>query len=283
MGKKSKNETAQMDLSSTPLIDFSDPCLRTFLPVLLQDHTTGKNIIWATDPPPELGVGFADEITLEQLDKVQIVPRVQKRLADQKKRTSKKAEVFTPTWVCKKMTDVAEKDLVGKDWIEYINKTCLEVTCGEAPFLTSRYDTTTGQMIAVPDRIGLLDRKLNAITEEHFKDPNIWDYSLWLNYAINAYMSTYGYEWQGDNLLLARCNLFLTLMENFRLLFGNEIENHRMSPVLIDAIADVISWNVWQMDGLKKTIPGANIPCKIKDWKADKEILFKDVGEENKK
>lgn len=58
------------------LIDFSDPCLRSFLPVLLQDHTTGKNIIWATDPLPELGVGFADEITLEQLDKVQLVPRV---------------------------------------------------------------------------------------------------------------------------------------------------------------------------------------------------------------
>lgn len=267
-------------LPSDTLIDFSDTCLLTFLPVLLQDHTTGKNIIWATDPPHELGVGFADEITLEQLDKIQLVPRVQKRLADQKKRTSKKAEVFTPTWVCKKMTDVAEKDLKGEDWIEYINKTCLEVTCGEAPFLTSRYDATTGKMIAVPDRIGLLDRKLNAITEEHLKDPKIWDYSLWLNYAMNAYMSTYGYEWQGDNLLLARCNLFLTLMENFRSLFGNEIENHRMSPVLIDAIADVISWNVWQMDGLKKTVPGTDIPCKIKDWKADKEILFKDVGED---
>lgn len=268
-----------MNTPMTPLIDFSDPCLRTFLPVLLQDHTTGRNIIWATDPPPELGVGFADEITLEQLDKVQLVPRVQKRLADQKRRTSKKAEVFTPTWACKKMADVAEKDLKGEDWKEYINKTCLEVTCGEAPFLTSRYDTTTGQMIAVPERIGLLDRKLNAITNEHFKDPKVWDYSLWLNYAMNAYMSTYGYEWQGDNLLLARCNLFLTLMENFRSLFGNEIENHRMSPVLIDAIADVISWNVWQMDGLKKTVPGTDIPCKIKDWKADKEILFKDVGE----
>ena len=25
----------------------------------------------------------------------------------------------------------------------------------------------------------------------------------------------------------------------------------------------------------------ADIPCKIKDWKADKEILFKDVGEDN--
>ena len=49
MGKKSKNETAPMDTPMTPLIDFSDPCLRTFLPVLLQDHTTGKNIIWATE------------------------------------------------------------------------------------------------------------------------------------------------------------------------------------------------------------------------------------------
>ena len=116
------------------LIDFSDPCLRTFLPVLLQDHTTGKNIIWTTDTPPELGVGFADEITLEQLDKVQLVPRVQKRLADQKKRTSKKAEVFTPTWVCKKMADVAEKDLKSEDWKEYINKACLEVTCERIDF-----------------------------------------------------------------------------------------------------------------------------------------------------
>ena len=59
MGKKSKNETATMDLSVTPLIDFSDPCLRSFLPVLLQDHTTDKNIIWATDPPPEQPLGVA--------------------------------------------------------------------------------------------------------------------------------------------------------------------------------------------------------------------------------
>lgn len=256
------------------LIDFSDPCLRTFLPVLLQDHTTGKNIIWATDPPPELGVDFADEITLEQLDKVQLVPRVQKRLADQKKRTSKKAEVFTPTWVCKKMADIAENDLKGEDWKEYINKTCLEVTCGEAPFLTSRYDTTTGQMIAVPDRIGLLDRKLNVLAEQFH------DYDEWMCWAISAYISTYGYEWQGDNLLLARCNLFLTLVENFRYLFGAERLEMRCMPVFLDCIADTISWNVWQMDGLKKTVPGTDIPCKIKDWKTDKEILFKDVGEE---
>ena len=34
------------------LIDFSDPILRLVLPILLKDQTTGKNIIWATDPHP---------------------------------------------------------------------------------------------------------------------------------------------------------------------------------------------------------------------------------------
>lgn len=143
------------------LIDFSDPCLSTFLPVLLQDHTTGKNIIWATDPPPELGVGFADEITLEQIKKCPPVPRVLKRLDEQKQRTK------------------------------------------------------------------------------------------------------------------ARANMLMTWRENFKWLFGIEPDAGKVRNM-----AAIISWNVWQMDGLKKTVPGTDIPCKIKDWKADKEILFKDVGED---
>lgn len=49
------------------LVDFSDPILSAALFILLKDRTTGKNIIWATEPPPELGAGFADEITLEQI------------------------------------------------------------------------------------------------------------------------------------------------------------------------------------------------------------------------
>ena len=78
------------------LVDFSDPILSAVLFILLKDRTTGKNIIWATEPPPELGAGFADEITLEQIKKCQPVPRVLKRLDEQKKRTKAKAEVFTP-------------------------------------------------------------------------------------------------------------------------------------------------------------------------------------------
>ena len=49
------------------LVDFSDPILSAVLFILLKDRTTGKNIIWATEPPSELGAGFTDEITLEQM------------------------------------------------------------------------------------------------------------------------------------------------------------------------------------------------------------------------
>lgn len=92
------------------LVDFSDPILSAALFILLKDRTTGKNIIWATEPPPELGAGFSDEITLEQIKKCPPVPRVLKRLDEQKKRTKAKAEVFTPSLVCEKMIDMGEEN-----------------------------------------------------------------------------------------------------------------------------------------------------------------------------
>lgn len=94
------------------LVDFSDPILSTVLFILLKDRTTGKNIIWATEPPPELGAGFANEITLEQIKKCPPVLRVLKRLDEQKQRTKAKAEVFTPSWVCEKMIDM------GHSWMK---------------------------------------------------------------------------------------------------------------------------------------------------------------------
>ena len=30
---------------------------------------------------------------------------------------------------------------------------------------------------------------------------------------------------------------------------------------------NIITWNFWQMDGLKDTIPFSDIPAKIIDWK----------------
>ena len=34
----------------------------------------------------------------------------------------------------------------------------------------------------------------------------------------------------------------------------------------IKTIAEIISWNLWQMDGLKDTVPFGTVYCKIQDW-----------------
>lgn len=276
------------------LIDFQNPMLRHVLPTLLQDHTTGRNIIWATDPTPENWHCFSDEITLEKLDEIQfapLVPRVQKRLAEQKERTRKKAEVFTPTEVCNKMIDLAlrESNLKEDDWENFIDRTWVEAACGEAPFLVSRYDTVTGQPIAVSDRIGILDRKLKAVARNFKKYPANkpgakkmeWSYNrlksglpaMYFEKAVRAFESVYGYEWQGDSLLLARSNLLLTYCEHYRELFKKD-----PGKIHIEIIAEIIAWNVWQMDGLKNTVPGTDIPCKVYDWRKSEEVLFWDDG-----
>ena len=66
----------------------------------------------------------------------------------------------------------------------------------------------------------------------------------------SAYKNTYAYEWQGDSLLLARESMLFTFIENYKYKFRKE-------PLLksIQEIAYIISWNVWQMDGLKGVVP----------------------------
>ena len=124
--------------------------------------------------------------------------------------------------------------------------TRLEMTCGEAPYITSRYDTTTGEFIPIEKRIGLLDRKLRVISE------NVEKSDEWLEAAQTAYRSTYAFEWQGDSLLLAREAMLYTFIENYEQKFAKQ-------PLLksIQYIAYIISWNVWQMDGLKGVVPNS--------------------------
>ncbi|MGN0956108.1 hypothetical protein, partial [Megasphaera sp.] len=43
------------------LIDISSSSIQTVLKILLQDKTTKKNIIWATDTYEDLGKGFSDK------------------------------------------------------------------------------------------------------------------------------------------------------------------------------------------------------------------------------
>lgn len=243
------------------------------LEVLLKDHTTQQNIFWATDSYAELGDGFRwhDSITVAAITGEHgdvIMPRVMKTRDEQQRRVKQMAEVFTPAWLVNKMNNAADEVWfgrqnvfnvpteegwrpteapvmmpTGKSWHDYVLATRLEITCGEAPFLTSRYDMISGVSIAIKARMGMLDRKLRIVNEHCTGDE-------WTRWALLALGSVYGFEWQGDNLLLARESLLASFSESYEQQFG-----HKADRATLMLAAEIIAWNVWQMDGLKGVVP----------------------------
>lgn len=241
---------------------------------LLQDKTTKQNIIFATDAYAENGEGFSEtsQITVGKLlgfGKIKIQPRVEKAADEQLSRTRKKAEIFTPSWIVNKMNNHCDEEWFGRPnvfntedgtswvtnttpimfegkntWKKYVDSRRLEITCGEAPYIVSRYDASTGEIIPLDDRIGILDRKLRVVNE------NASNNEEWLKWAIRALQSSYGYEFQGDNLLIARVNVLTTFVEYYERWFGSQ-------PYisLLRKVTNIICWNFWQMDGLTGTIP----------------------------
>ena len=232
-----KDESPQLiDIREDDLLALSAEVLDT----LLRDHTTGRNIFWATHDYEALGseYDYHSEILPHLITGehgMVIRPRVLKSKEEQTDRVKDMAEVFTPSWVVKKMVDYVEIE---------INTRCLELTCGEAPFLASRYDSTTGEPISIDERIGVLDQKLSKVNDQQLSDED------WIEQVRQAFQSTYGYEWQGDNLLLARENLLYTFIDFYTAKFGKEPQMKS-----VNYIAYIISWNLWQMDGLKGVVP----------------------------
>ena len=293
------------------LLSLVSPPVSLVLPLLLQDKSTGQNIIFATDA---YGLDPKEQISQEWLlgeglGKIQ--PRVAKSLAEQSNRTRQNAEVFTPSWLCNKMNNFCDEAWLSEGscfnresgsawcatseplqfatplgWQGYVASRRLEITCGEAPYLVSRYDTVTGDIIEIKTRIGLLDRKLRVASEKA-KDEDDW---LW--WAEAAFQSVYAYEFQGDNLLIARINLLATFAEYCKAKLGREASKAELAH-----FADIITWNTWQMDGLTGSIPFANpvrevkqgslfddqeeqlpeIDCKIKDWQDNRIIAFNSI------
>jgi len=312
----------------TKLIDFTSSNIKSVLKTLLKDRTTGQNIIFATDAYDN--IEFATPITAKLLldDSVDIRPRVSKSMEEQNIRTRKKAEVFTPSWICNKMNNHCDTEWFGHEdvfnieqehewvpteekiefpegetWKDYVDSKRLEITCGEAPYLVSRYDAATGEVISIQKRIGILDRKLRIVNE------NTQTRKTWQQWVYRAFESVYGYEYQGDNLLIARINLLETFCEYLR-------DRWRVEPTYpeLKRIARIISWNIWQMDGIHGVVPFTGIiheaeqdeglhqmamfefmempntfeieesqpeivDCKIYDWREDKELTYKSMRE----
>ena len=269
---------------------------------LLRDHTTGRNILWATHDYELLGEGYqyGDMIRTERITGVNaniIKPRVLKSKEQQTDRSKDMAEVFTPSWVCNAQNNLVDeawfgrKDVFnvedtgshtwrlnpdnisfpdGRTWRDYVRAVRMEMACGEAPYLVSRYDTTTGQPIPLQQRIGLLDRKLRVVSE------NTQTSGEWLDWAQTAFKSTYGFEWQGDSLLLAREALLISFIEYYEAKFGK-----RPLEKSINYIAYIISWNLWQMDGLKGVVPDScrnGVTEKVQTFFGDEEQIVNCSG-----
>ena len=259
----------------------------TLLNILLKDNSSGKNIIWATDDYTQYDETYTKDrqITVFSVtgkNGTIIKPRVEKTKQEQLTRVRDKAEVFTPSWICNKQNNLVDNAWFGREnvfnveqektwtatqekivfptedgktWQDYVKANRLEISCGEAPYLASRYDTVSGNTIPVKERIGLLDRKLRVVSE------NVDDEQEWYEWAKQAVKSVYGYEWQGDNVLLARENLLFTSSDYYEDKFG-------VYPIkeYLREIAEILSWNIWQMDGLKFVIPNTCHNSKIIEY-----------------
>lgn len=280
---------------------------------LIMDRTTGLPIIFAKEGFSVNGIehGVREPMltgTLIGFDSCEIQPRVSKTKEERAERTKSKAEVFTPSWLCNLMNNNFDTEWFGREnvfntedsstktwtattakisfpqgktWQQYVQSTRLEITCGEAPFIVSRYDTVTGEAIPIPQRIGLLDRKLRLINE------NVSEEKKWLTWVYKAFQSCYGYEFQGDNLLIARVNLLVTFVDYM-------VDRWGRKPTLSELrkVTDIISWNFWQMDGLKGTVPyGGAIPvwgtddklhkeCIIYDWQKKEQVIFNSIKQD---
>ena len=239
------------------IINIADDLIRLhragLLDLLLADKTTKGRILWATDAYLWRGESYgASKEIREQLvmaDHGRVIQtRARKAFEEQTERTKRHAEVFTPLFICKKMNDVADEpwteEILQKKWKKYVDARRLEITCGEGPFLVSRYDAATGEIIPVKERIGILDRKLSVVTRFAA------DEKEWVRKSFRALQATYGYEFQGDNLLIARVNVLSDWTEWLK-----EIWQREPSIKEIKKAINIIAWNLWQMDGLTGKIP----------------------------
>ena len=303
-----------------PLIDIAASPVADVLDVLLQDKTTKKNIIWATDAYAEYGEAFADTAPMDAAALLRrpgiIRPRIRKTQEEQARRTRTKAEVYTPAWLCNRMNNDCDADWFGrpgafnaenagawtpaegtiqfppkKDWRRYVDSRRLEITCGEAPYLASRYDASTGEpLFPTVRRIGQLDRKLRAVSE------NTSSHDDWVKWAVRAVDATYGYDYQGDSVLIARINLLRTFTDCYE-----ERWQRRPDGRLLRRVANRIAWNVWQMDGMTDAVPLGKsyaeyeqpllsdlpaapdereaAPCRITNWRSKIFLTFRSLKE----
>lgn len=258
---------------------------------LLYDQTTGKNIVddnWKTPLT-------ADKSSV-------IVPRCIRNSIENNNKQKNKGEVYTPDGIINFMlNDIDERMLktngvfndavtdengyaktwnsihnkfdIGEknaEWYTYVALTYIEITCGEGAFITRRYNQIDGEEIEPSDRFGFLDRKLEIIRRNRTSE-TAQEELIWL--TLHALAATYGYEYSGKSLLIARINVYLTATE---FLQSNGIE---LTNGIKDAICQIITQNIIQMDGITMLAPNGEY-ARFFDYWRDKPIKFSSIPDD---
>ena len=252
--------------------------IRNDLLIAHYDKNKEKKIIWANGDNNK----FNQPVSFNQIE---IKSRVEKDSNEQINRSKDHAEVYTPYWICNLQNDLIDQDWFKKDsfitglpikfktstkakkWLEYIKLNRMEITCGEAPYLVSRYDVTKETKLINPHyRTGLLDRKIRVINTFAKNDENTkLNEDEWHQYVKECYQSIYGFEYQGDSLFLARCNLLLTYIDYYQEYFQKDFDITNFNNIeKLKEIAHIICWNIWQMDGITNSIPSKESKRKTK-------------------
>lgn len=255
-----KNSKHKLDNQESKFFNKSSILIRSkldkeLLDILLLDRTrsdshSNYNIIWANDN--YISEDFDSCMPYSQIYRTSVTgkynklvqPRALKSKKAQKERTRNNAEVFTPLWIIKNQNDSIDKNYCNDDLITYIKRKWLEITCGEAPYIVTRYDMFDGKIIPLKKREGFLDRKLRRINKE------IDSKKEWESLATQAYKASYGFEWNGDSLFLARENLLYTFADYYYAKWKVDPSKKELKQ-----IAEIISYNIFQMDGLNCSIP----------------------------
>lgn len=249
---------------------------------------------------PGLGEGYSesDEILAEKITgefKYTIVPRAAKPKEEQIFRTKNKGEVFTPAWICNLQNNLGDNEWFGREgifniednenktwttnnspikfpegktWKDYITLKKLEVACGEAPYVVSRYDNGTGEWIEPKNRIGFLDRKIRVVSE------NCKEETTWKNNVVISLMNSYALDYQGDNVLLARENFLSDIKEWHECIWNKTPDEKFMMQCAV-----VISWNVFQCDFFTGIFPNFSKNPEKKCKKSKKALYYECDGE----
>lgn len=255
------------------------------LKILLKDRTTKKNIVWATHSYELLGKGFApsDRITPSRVTGAYanlIQPRSEKSKYEQKDRTKIRAEVFTPTWLVEKQNGYVEAELEALDLTDYIQVRWLEITCGEAPYMVTRYDTVTGEEIPLSERAPYLDDELASFpyvnggmfAEKNIEIPNFTNElkDLFLQHASS------GFDWSDISPTIFGAVFESTLNPKTRRSGGmhdTSIENiHKViDPLFLNDLKDELN----EIRQFKHTKPMIRLLWKLMVWRM--KLMEKDM------